>query len=346
MKIVKINKDDWAKGLDSLTGSYRLFGPVKEKDYHNFKELDKGELPDLDFLNTKLSSKSIVFPQSEVMFEYGLDETKEDHHIMKEVEKDYSPRAVIGMRPCDAKSLTLVKMNFDTSDYQDPFWLKSYEATTFVGFACDNPQTTCFCTSTGCGPYNEEGLDILLADAGDHYIAKSLTEKGVKLLDSANWKEEADASSIETGKSEAEAKITAKITTGKLKDKVTLDLHSASFWDDAAFGCLNCGTCTYACPTCWCFDIQDETKGDKGVRMKNWDTCMSPLFTMHTTGHNPRGTKVQRVRQRFMHKLKYFVDKYDKGIMCVGCGRCIRQCPVNIDIRSICDKMNSYEPAE
>ena len=160
MKIVKINKDDWAKGLDSLAGSYRLFGPVKEKDYHNLKELDKGELPDLDYLNTKLSSKSVVFPHSEVMFEYSLDESKEDHHIMKEVEKDYSPRAVIGMRPCDAKSLMLVKMNFDTPDYQDPFWLRAYDATTFVGLACNNPQTTCFCTSAGCGPYNEEGLDV------------------------------------------------------------------------------------------------------------------------------------------------------------------------------------------
>jgi sulfhydrogenase subunit beta (sulfur reductase) len=44
---------------------------------------------------------------------------------------------------------------------------------------------------------------------------------------------------------------------------------------------------------------------------------------------------MHRVRQRFMHKLKYFVDKYDQGIMCVGCGRCVRQCPVNIDIRKV-----------
>ena len=40
-----------------------------------------------------------------------------------------------------------------------------------------------------------------------------------------------------------------------------------------------------------------------------------------------------------------FIVNYDQGIMCVGCGRCVRQCPVNIDIRSLCDKMNSYEPA-
>jgi formate hydrogenlyase subunit 6/NADH:ubiquinone oxidoreductase subunit I len=80
--------------------------------------------------------------------------------------------------------------------------------------------------------------------------------------------------------------------------------------------------------------------------MKNWDSCMFPIFTVHTTGHNPRDSKTQRVRQRFMHKLKYFVDKYEAGIMCVGCGRCVRQCPVNIDIRRVSELMNSFKPAD
>jgi formate hydrogenlyase subunit 6/NADH:ubiquinone oxidoreductase subunit I len=70
---------------------------------------------------------------------------------------------------------------------------------------------------------------------------------------------------------------------------------------------------------------------------------MFPIFTVHTTGHNPRETKLARLRQRFMHKLKYFVDKYDKGIMCVGCGRCVQQCPVNIDIRKVSQTMNSLD---
>ena len=346
MKIVKIDKKKWAEGLDSLAESYNVSGPVKGKGCHNFKTLDKGELPDLDFTNTKLSAKSSVFPQSEVMLVYTTDETKEDHHRMKEAAKDYSKRAVIGMRPCDAKALTLVKMNFDTEDYKDPYWLNAYDATTFVGLACDDPESTCFCTSTGCGPYCEDGLDVLLSDMGDHYLAKVLTEKGEALVAAAKWSEAGDGGELKSKKNAAEAKIDTRVKTDKLKEKVTLDLHGAPFWEDVAFACINCGTCTFARPTCWCFDIQDETKGNSGIRMRNWDSCMFPLFTLHTTGHNPRGEKIQRVRQRFMHKLKYFVDKYDKGLMCVGCGRCIRQCPVNIDIRSICDMMNRYEPAE
>ncbi|MDZ7698785.1 MAG: 4Fe-4S dicluster domain-containing protein [Deltaproteobacteria bacterium] len=110
-----------------------------------------------------------------------------------------------------------------------------------------------------------------------------------------------------------------------------------------AFACLNCGTCTYLCPTCWCFDIQDEILSKQGDRIRNWDSCMFPLFTLHGSGHNPRDQKHQRVRQRFMHKLKYYVDKYQNGIQCSGCGRCVRYCPVNIDIREVCRLMNEYE---
>ena len=347
MTLVKIDKKQWAKGLEALHKAYRLFGPAKEKDFYSFTSLDAGEQPELGFTNSRLSPKAILFPQSDTIIEDSLDENDEDHHIMKPVEKDSSPRAVLGIRPCDAKAVTLVNLNFDTSEYQDPYWVKALEATTFVGLACDEPRNTCFCTSTGCGPYNEEGLDVLLIEGGDHYLAKILTDKGKALTEAAGWDAPAgEAAEIETRKEAAEAKITSTVEMDNLKNQDLMELHGASFWEDVAFACLNCGTCTYTCPTCWCFDLQDEVHGKAGKRMKNWDSCMFPLFTVHTTGHNPRGTKTQRVRQRFMHKLKYFVDKYDKGIMCVGCGRCVNQCPVNIDIRRVCNLMNSYNAAE
>jgi ferredoxin len=342
MKVIKIDKKDWARGLDKASGAYRLFGPVKDKECHHFKELDKGELPDFNFSNTRLSAKAVVFPQTEAMFEYSLDENKADHHVMKECGKNDAPRAVIGIRPCDAFAFQLVKRNFDNPEYRDPWWVKAYESATFVGLACKNPCETCFCTSAGGGPFDEKGLDALLLDAGEHFLAKAVTEKGKKFLQNAGWNTETDAD-IEALKKDAESKISSVVHTDRLKDKTTMTLYDAPFWEEAAFACLNCGTCTYSCPTCWCFDIQDETHGKSGFRMRNWDSCMYPLFTLHGSGHNPRGTKIHRVRQRFMHKLKYYVDKYGDGIQCVGCGRCIRLCPVNIDIRNICEKMNSYE---
>ena len=349
MKIFSIAKENWEESLDRLGEGYRLFAPVKENEFHNFKELAKGEKADLDCLNTRLSPKAIIYPQSETMFEYSLDETQEDHHIMKEVENSYSPKAVIGIRPCDAKAFILVGLNFDTPEYKDPYWIKAYESTTLVGMACDSPCSSCFCTTAGCGPFHEEGLDILLVEAENHYLAKVLTDKGEKLAETAGWKDAADdaaAKQIEAGKEAAEAKISTSVNTDNLKNIDTVDLYKAPFWEDVSFSCINCGTCTFLCPTCWCFDIQDENQGKSGVRMRNWDSCMFPLFTMHGSGHNPRGSKLHRVRQRFMHKLKYYVDKYDTGIQCVGCGRCVRSCPVNIDIRRVCELMNIYGTEE
>ena len=132
MTLVIIDEKNWTDGLAAAAEKYQLIGPVREKDYHAFKSLDKGQTPDLDLVNTRLSPKDLVFPQSEIMLEYSLDETRDDHHIMKEVARDDSPRAVVGIRPCDAKATQLVKLNFDTPDVKDPYWLRAFEATTFI----------------------------------------------------------------------------------------------------------------------------------------------------------------------------------------------------------------------
>ena len=92
-------------------------------------------------------------------------------------------------------------------------------------------------------------------------------------------------------KTEAEGQITPRVSTSELKNKETLALYDAPFWEDVAFACINCGTCTYVCPTCWCFDIQDETCGETGIRMRNWDSCMFPLFTLHGIRPQSQGGK-------------------------------------------------------
>jgi hypothetical protein len=163
-------------------------------------------MPDMDLVNTRLSPKALLFPQSEEMLEYSLDESRDDHHIMKEVARDDSPRAVVGIRPCDAKATLLVKLNFDTPDVKDPYWLAAYQATTFIGMACDTPLSTCFCTTAGCGPYHEEGLDVLVMDRGDAYLAKILTDKGKAFADAAGWTQASDdAAAFEAGRKAAEA---------------------------------------------------------------------------------------------------------------------------------------------
>jgi len=338
-------KEEWLKALDGLSDAYTLYVPVRDGDFHTFMPLNEGKKPDFGYQNTRLSPKSLVYPRSERLFEYTLDPDDPEAHIVKESSKDFSPQAIVGIRPCDVHAFRIVQRNFDNPQYRDPWWVQHFESTTLVGLGCNDPCTSCFCTQVGGGPFNEEGLDVLLYDMGDRYLARAFTDKGETFLEKTGGGSPADDAVLKEAEAlglAAAQKITASVSTDQLKEKVTNELFNASFWDDVAFGCLNCGTCTYLCPTCWCFDIQDEVYGKEGDRIRNWDSCMFPLFTLHGSGHNPRDNKVQRVRQRFMHKLKYYVDKYGNGVQCSGCGRCVKYCPVNIDIRKVCELMNNY----
>jgi len=180
----------------------------------------------------------------------------------------------------------------------------------------------------------------------DELVIQVITEKGQELLNSIQGEVETSGGKKEVISALQESSlqfIKSVVPTEGLKHREVNSLFNAEFWEELQFACIICGVCTFICPTCWCFDIQDEVLKGDGLRLRNWDSCMFPLFTLHGSGHNPRSQKLQRVRQRFMHKLKYFPDKYHKGVACVGCGRCVQQCPVNIDIRQVFRLMNDFE---
>lgn len=63
-------------------------------------------------------------------------------------------------------------------------------------------------------------------------------------------------------------------------------------------------------------------------------------YTLMAGNHNPREQKRARVRQRFMHKLCFFEERYGSPL-CVGCGRCLIDCPATMDITAIIDKVNT-----
>lgn len=343
MTEVYLAKDQFAGVLGKLMKELRVFGPVFQGDYHEFRQLESVDQLDLGCLNTRLSPKGLFHPHSERMFEYSLASGDAEAGILKEAPKDYSPRLVVGIRPCDAKAFRLDDANFDTAAYRDPWWTKRRETTTLMGLGCNSPCSTCFCTSVGSGPFDPSGLDVLMADMGDGYLLQAVTQKGEALLGSLSDAGPAPpgaADALAGLKKGAEERLSVQFDVKSFIEKDMLELFQASFWEEVQFACVNCGTCTFLCPTCWCFDIQDEVCGDRGDRLRIWDSCMFPLFTFHGSGHNPRAQKLQRVRQRFMHKLKYYPDKYKGGVACVGCGRCVKYCPVNIDIRQVARLMS------
>ncbi len=332
-------------GLDgfikALGESYKVFGPMAEGREIKFGPIEGGIL--LDFQNSRMSPKDFFFPQSERMFEFVTGSSSEEANILKTCLTEPEPRLVFGIRPCDAKAFAVLDKIFTNDQYTDVYWTTKREAVVLVGLGCNSPCPTCFCTSVGCGPFHEEGLDVLVYDLGENLLLKSLTEKGGQILEKAEGLEEPDEEALETAaglKDRAESAITSVVETDKIEEREVMELFEAPHWEMVQERCLNCGVCTFVCPTCHCFDIQDEVAGQVGDRIRNWDTCMSWLFTAHGTGHNPRPDKTSRVRQRFMHKFKYIPVKRDGDIGCVGCGRCIVSCPVNIDVRDVVRDMN------
>ena len=343
MSEIYITKQKLPGIVEQMIEAQRVFGPVLKGQYHEFALLGQSADLDLTYRNSRLSPKALFHPHSERMFEFTLEKGNSEAGILKEVPKDYSPRIVLGIRPCDAYAFELDDRNFITDQFKDPWWMKRRENTTLVGLACNDPCTACFCTSAGTGPFDTSGLDALLVDLGEGYLLQAVTEKGKQLVGSLQDSEPAPENSadrVAALKKSAEGQLGVQFNLDPVKEKSMVELFDAPFWDEVQFSCINCGTCTFLCPTCWCFDIQDEVCQDQGERIRIWDSCMFPLFTLHGAGHNPRDQKLKRVRQRFMHKLKYYPDKYSDGIACVGCGRCVQHCPVNIDIRQVARLMS------
>ena len=340
-----ITKGNFVPGvIERLMGRYRVYGPVKNGRCHDFALLKNASEADLGFQNTRLSPKGLFHPQAERMFEYSLAKDDPQAAILKEAEKDFSPRVVLGIRPCDAKAFQLDDANFNTETIKDPWWVRRREATTLIGLSCDSPRSTCFCTSMGSGPYDTAGLDVLLVDTGEGYVAEVLSEKGKNTLGvTSGWS--ALTSSLQATladkKKAAGQCIASAFDTAPIAQKDMLELYNASIWEEVQFACINCGTCTFVCPTWLCFDIQDEVCADKGERLRMWDSCMFSLFTLHGSGHNPAARKHNGYASASWHKAEYYQDKYNNGPACVGCGRCVQACPVNIDIRQVGRQMAS-----
>ncbi len=240
---------------------------------------------------------------------------------------------VSGPVPCDAKAISLLDNVFEAPDYKDVYYTNKREDTIIIGLRCNLPLSSCFCTSFSIEPFSRDGMDLLLVDIGEEYVVDVLTEKGEQILtEDFTGATDEQLKLAEEIKDKAVKKIKSKVEIKGAKEKLD-KMFETTFWDGLSEKCLRCGVCAYLCPTCHCFDIVDEAVDSQG-RVRNWDSCMFSLFTLEASGHNPRPTGKERMRQRIMHKFNYFVENY-KEPACVGCGRCVINCPVNIDVRRV-----------
>ncbi len=323
----KISKKNMAEFIQYLMKDYIILAPVNTDGIFSFKPITSFQGIEPNYKNSKKPPKEVFFPQSETMFKYKNGK-------VESTEKTSQKRILLAIRPCDAKANLLLDNVFAGGDYEDVYYTNRKENSIIVGLGCSEPLSTCFCSSFGGGPFSKEGLDILLIDIGYRYLAQVITDKGRGIL-SHKFREatEKELKLAEKIRNEAERKIKSGVEIEGIKEKLDT-MFEDPFWDKLSEKCIGCGVCTYLCPSCHCFDIADEAADSEGKRVRNWDSCMFPLFTLQTSGHNPKPTGKERMRQRVMHKFNYFVENY-KEPACVGCGRCIINCPVNIDIRKI-----------
>lgn len=324
-----IAKNQIQKLVASLRKGHQVFAPVKTGSAIVFAEVHAGDEISLPCANTKKSVKELFFPQRELLFSFAGQEIKEPAFVEKK-------RIIFGIRPCDARSLSLLDQVFAGEQYQDPYYLSKRDHTVIVAIGCNQPEETCFCSSTGGDPFSAEGSDVLMVDSGDYYVAQAVTERGATLLEHEGGFEKADQNRTALKDKTLEKScslLEPLVKPEKIKTKLAGNFNHP-FWETLHEKCLGCGICTFLCPTCHCFDVIDETGRAAGARIRIWDSCMFPLFTAHASGANPRPSGKERMRQRVMHKFNYFVDRHG-AVACVGCGRCVKYCPVNLDIREV-----------
>ena len=313
--------------LSSLVDSGKtVIAPVRRNNIVHFEKIDQSSELAEDYVQTRLSAKSFVFPRYEKLFGYTKSK---DRVIMEDFNYESIPETILwGVKPCDAAGFNALNAIFNW-DYHDTIFNARYEKLTIISFGCVTSDEYCFCTSVGGGPGNTEGSDLQFTKIGaDKYIAEIITEKGKKIFEA--FRDSFLPYENEYKKEDYLVKIDPVLNKETIKDRLE-KFFKSDIWDQQSERCLGCGACAYVCPACGCFDIQDEVHGSHGKRLRCWDSCGFSMFTVHTSGHNPRETQPQRWRQRLMHKFSYMPNRL-QVVGCTGCGRCSRACPVDMNI--------------
>ncbi|MDD3363723.1 MAG: 4Fe-4S dicluster domain-containing protein [Syntrophomonas sp.] len=332
-----LSKAKLQAALNKLSDQNELFVPMQkgqQSGYFTWKSFEDGkdELM-LEALNVYQSPKSVVLPQTEKMYsikgqgmEINIDKTYEDDH----------PTIIFGARGCDVKGIMAMDEVFLTRGYEDSFYKARRQANTIIANACYEPGANCFCSTMEVNRIDPVGADVILRDAGNGYVWEAKSEKGEAVTAIiADLLEDKDMKLPEAKPFQQNVDYTG--VAEKLKG-----MFEHPLWDKLSQACINCGMCTYVCPSCYCFDIQVKMWGDQGYRFRAWDSCMFEEYSREAGGGNPRGASKERFRQRFLHKLEFFKERYGTPL-CTGCGRCIVVCPTDTNIVRIIDAVKEAE---
>jgi len=337
----KINRSAIAKLLSQWSQEFTVFVPSRDEGVARWARWDGKDTGFLDwYRNTVVPPKAIFLPPMEEMFSFQKD--GKDYRIELPA-SDKQKWLIFGIRPCDAKALAILDTTFKDA-YDDPYYLAKRKQGVLIGLGCTNPYDSCFCTSLGTSPADATNVDLMLTDIGDRFLVEAITDKGKELIARTNLAQaatETDEARAKEAKEAASSKVTRKIEAEGIGEKLLSCFDDKDYWERVAAKCISCGICTFLCPTCYCFDINDELVRNQGERFRSWDSCSFPIYTKMPV-ENPRQEKWRRLRQKVCHKFEFYLMNFGV-IACTGCGRCIRLCPVNWDITQTLDNLPAKE---
>ena len=308
-----------------------LYLPIRAADQVNYGVYTEGADVSLETLKTVKSPKDAFFPQSETLYTCNKEENK--WSITPE-ELQSQEFVVFGIKGSDVKGIEVLDRVF-LSEPVDTFYKARRDQGILVALACNEPEDSCFCKAFGID-CTDPKADVATWLVEDYLYWNPLTDKGNSLTEAVKeLLEDTDDAQVK-----AQQEVTKKIVEKLPYMSISLDgwngdvlteKFDSPLWEELYKPCLACGTCTFVCPTCQCYDIKDYNTGKGVQRYRCWDSCMYSDFTMMAHGNN-RNSQMHRFRQRFMHKLVYFPANNDGMYSCVGCGRCVDKCPAALNI--------------
>ncbi len=314
----------------AISAEAALYIPVDTKTGASFKKYADGDKMS-GALKTERSIKDFFFPQTENLMEFKTQGKKIEIIDIRDPKEDF---VIFGARACDVKSMEILDRVF-LAEPVDSYYAERRAHGIIFSFACRRPAETCFCSTFGIDASAPAG-DVVCYKTDDEVIMEAATEKGKAILAKlSSVTEEGGEDAVKNQKAEIKVVLDrlplAKLKADKFGKDKTDKFFNAPEWKNLSEACLGCGTCTFVCPTCQCYDIKDFNTGHGVKRFRCWDSCMYSDFTKMSAGQ-PRPTQLERFRQRFMHKLVYYPTINDGIFGCVGCGRCLSRCPISMNI--------------
>jgi ferredoxin len=328
MTFLTTSKSQLESAVQRMLEESVVYGVKRKTPSYAFGRLFEATELRLDHEITLLSPNQYFIPPQATLLNLKIKPEMKAEGVV-----DNQPSVIIGVHSYDLHALKLLDAVF-LGNLKDTNYQIRRTATAIIGVDCLNPWPYSFAASMGTA-LPPEIFDLWLTDLGDEYLVEVGSDEGKRL--SGRYFNMGDASRAYITQREKLREESLKLY------KLSMDMPPSDIpkvldegwkdpmWEELGQKCFSCGSCTSVCPTCVCFDVRDmiELNLRDGERYRRWDSCMFDGFNKVATGENFRPTGVERLRHRLHRKGKYMLERWGQ-LGCVGCGRCIHACLVDI----------------